>query len=95
MPTNITTERISDLEVTCRAFPCPRRRAVTACTTSDQLTRVMAEDLTYSARARRPMNWLKLLIWPMFWIGLVIFPSALLMSTGILILLAIYHWGPR
>jgi hypothetical protein len=34
------------------------------------------------------MNWLKVLIWPMFWIGLVIFPSALLMSTGILILLA-------
>jgi hypothetical protein len=55
----------------------------------------MAEDLTYSARARRPMNWLKLLIWPMFWIGLVIFPSAPLMCTGILILLAIYHWGPK
>jgi hypothetical protein len=41
------------------------------------------------------MNWLKLLIWPMFWIGLVIFPSAPLMCTGILILLAIYHWGPK
>jgi hypothetical protein len=24
----------------------------------------MAEDLTYSGRARRPMNWLKVLIWP-------------------------------
>ncbi len=34
-------------------------------------------------------------LWLLFWLGLIVFPVAPLLWTGILIALAIHNWGPK